>query len=124
MDLSLHLSSPFFRILLPCIFYDLTSHFLFPSVNISTGLMCTLQMPAIAVTAHIGGHAHLFFFHHALLILRPFLIHLAQSFESKEDMLLQVKRRLRKAVCLSMNSVFESGSSMPVVHKQNLDVDY
>lgn len=37
----------------------LTSHFLFPSVNINTGLMCTLQMPSLEeLTAHIVGRAH------------------------------------------------------------------
>lgn len=36
-----------------------TSHFLFPSVNINTGLMCTLQMPALEeLTAHIVGCTH------------------------------------------------------------------
>lgn len=42
--------------------YVLTSYFSFPSVNIGAGLMCSLQKSALGLTAHIGGHAHIFFF--------------------------------------------------------------
>jgi len=40
--------------------YVLTSHFLFPPVNINTGLMCTpVQMSALeGLTAHIVGHSN------------------------------------------------------------------
>lgn len=67
-----------------------------------------------------------------ILILRPFLIHLAHGENDREDTEFWVKgghvaasyMTFEKTVWLSMNSVFESGSSMPVVHKQNVDVDY
>lgn len=50
---------------LPACLPVLTSHFLFPSVNINTGLMCSLQTPALEqLTAHIVGCTrHIFSVH-------------------------------------------------------------
>lgn len=87
-----------------------------------------LSAEALGLTAHVGRHAHIFFF----------IIHFWSwglslfgtrrkwqgSFEKKEDASLQVLWHLRKAVWLSMNTVFESGSSVPAVYKQNVNVEY